>query len=145
MIDFITTWCRDKMDIHSTRAMREANCWTDHQMLRSKVAFRIRQKHNGQWTKKPTKLNTAKLSTISHRESFDQEMDCALAQWGKGKLNTRRGMGSSAAGRVQHSQDISWQARQKTPGLVRPQRSEATDSYEQKRPSPPESVANQEH
>ena len=64
---------------------------------------------------------------------------------GEGKLNTRREMGSSAAGRVQHSKDISWQARQKTPGLVRPQRPGATNSYEQKRPSPPESVANQEH
>ena len=64
---------------------------------------------------------------------------------GEGKLNTRRGMGSSAAGRIQHSQYISWQAKQKTPGLVRPQRPGTTDSYEQKRPSPPESVANQEH
>ncbi|KAK2193399.1 hypothetical protein NP493_13g05014 [Ridgeia piscesae] len=41
---------------------------------------------------------------------------------GEGKLNTRRGMGSSAAGRIEHSQDISWQARQKTSELVRPQR-----------------------
>ena len=121
MIDFIFTRCRDKMDIHSTRVMREANCWTDHQMLRSKVAFRIRQKHNRQGTSKPTKLNIAKLSSTSHRESFGQEMDSALAQWeekenqhqtrngklcsgqcsrpmgGEGKLNTRRGMGSSAA------------------------------------------------
>ena len=82
-IDFIITRCRDKMDIHSTRAMRGANCWTDHQMLRSKVAFRIRQKHSRQGTSKPTKLNTAKLSTTSHRESFEQEMDSALAQWEK--------------------------------------------------------------
>ena len=81
MIDFIITRCRDKMDIHSTRAMRGANCWTDHQMLRSKVAFRIRQKYNRQGTNTPTKLNTAKLSTISHRESFEQEMDSALAHW----------------------------------------------------------------
>ena len=50
-----------------------------------------------------------------------------------------------AAGRIQHSQNISWQARQKTSGLVRPQRPEATDSYEQKRPSPPERVTKQEH
>ena len=81
MIDFIISRCRDKMDIHSTRVMRGANCWTDHQMLRSKVAFRIRQKHNRQGTSKPTKLNIAKLSTTSHRESFGQEMDSALAQW----------------------------------------------------------------
>ena len=63
--------------------MRRANCWTDHQMLRSKVTFRIREKHNRQWTSKQTKLNTAKLSTISHRESLEQEMDSALAQWKK--------------------------------------------------------------
>ena len=143
MIDFIISRCRDKMDIHSTRVMRGANCWTDHQMLRSKVAFRIRQNHNRQGTNKPTKLNTAKLSTISHRESFEQESFRPIG--GEGKLNTRRGLGSSAAGRVQHSQDISWQARQKNTGLVRHQRPGATDSYEQKRPSPPESGANQEH
>ena len=71
MIDYIVTRCRDKTDIPSTRAMRGANCWTDHQMLRSKVAFRIREKHNRQGTKKPTKLNTAKLRTTSHRESFE--------------------------------------------------------------------------
>ena len=131
MIDLIIMRCPDKMNIHSTRAMRRANCWTDHHMLRSKVAFRLRQKHNRQGTSKPTKLNTAKLSTISNRESFEQEMDSALAQWEK-ESSTRRGMGSSAAGRIQHSQDISWQARQKTPGLVRPQRPGATDSCEQK-------------
>ena len=68
MIDFIITMCRDKMDIHSSQSMRGANWWTNHQMLRSKVAFRIRQKHNGQGTNKPTKLNTSKLSTVSHRE-----------------------------------------------------------------------------
>ena len=68
------------MGIHSTRVMRGANCWTGHQMLRSKVAFSIRQKHNRQGTSKPTKLNIAKLSTTSHRESLGQEMDSALAQ-----------------------------------------------------------------
>ena len=86
MIDFSITKCRDKMDIHSTRAMRGANCWTDHQMLMSKVAFRIRQKQNRQGKSKPTKLYTAKLSTISH--SFEQEMDSALAQWEEKESST---------------------------------------------------------
>ena len=54
MIDFIVTRYRDKMDIHSTRAMRGANCWTDHQMLRSKMAIRIRQNHNRRGTGTPT-------------------------------------------------------------------------------------------
>ena len=56
------------------------------------------------------------------------------------KLITRRGMGSSAAGRIQHGQHISWRAKQKTPELVRPQRPGATYSYEQKTQSPPENV-----
>ena len=78
MIDFIITRC--KMDIHSTLAMRGANCWTYHQKLGSKLAFRIRQKHYRQVTSKPTKLKTAKRSTTSHMESFEQEMNSALAQ-----------------------------------------------------------------
>ena len=52
------------MDIHSTRAMRGANCWTDHQMLRSKLAFRIRQRHSRQGTSKPTKLNIKKTEAL---------------------------------------------------------------------------------
>ncbi|KAK2186598.1 hypothetical protein NP493_195g07005 [Ridgeia piscesae] len=76
------------MDIHSIRAMRGANCWTDHQILRSKVAFKIRQKHNRQGISKPTKLNTAKLSTTSHTESFEQEMDSALTQWEEKEKST---------------------------------------------------------
>ncbi|KAK2164516.1 hypothetical protein NP493_1410g00014 [Ridgeia piscesae] len=39
-------------------------------------------------TTKAQQLNTAKLNTISHRESFEQEMDCALAQWEEKKSST---------------------------------------------------------
>ena len=54
---------------------------------------------------------------------------------GEGKLNTRPGVGSSEAGLIQYSQDISWQARHKTPGQFRPQRPGAKYSC----------VVNQEH
>ena len=146
MIDFIITRCRDKMDIHSTRAMRGANCWTDHQMLRSKVAFIIRQKHNRQGTNKSTKLNTAKLSTISHRESFEQEMDSALATWEE-KENSTPDEEWAALQYVVYNTAKTYLGKpdRKNPGLVRPQRPGATYSYEKKRPSPPKSVANQEH
>ena len=114
MIDFIITRCRDKMDIHSSRSMRGANCWIDHQMLRSKWAFRIRLKHNRQGTSKSTKLNTANLSTVSPMEGFEQEMDSALAQWEE-KENSTPDEEWQLCSRIQHSEDISWQARQKTP------------------------------
>ena len=67
-------------------------------------------------------------------------MDSALAQWEEKESSTPDEEWAPLQ-QVQHSKDISWQARQKTPGLVRPQRPGATDSYEQKRLSPPESVA----
>ena len=108
------------------------------------MAFRIRQKHNRQGTSKPAKLNSAKLSTISHREGFEQEMDSALAQWEE-KENSTPDEEWAALQQVLASHILASQT-EKTSGLVRPQRPGATDdSYEQKRPSPPESVANQEH
>ena len=52
------------------------------------MAFIIRQKHNRQGTSKPTKLKPAKLSIISHRESFQQDMDSALPQWDEKESST---------------------------------------------------------
>ena len=65
--------------------MRGTNCWTDHQKLISKLAFRIRQQHNKQGTSKPTKLVQ---STISVMESFEQQVDSALAQWEEKESST---------------------------------------------------------
>ena len=110
------------------------------------MAFRIRQKHSRQGTSQPTKLNTAKLSTTSHRESFEQEMDSALAQWDE-KENSTPDEEWEALQQVVYNTAKTYLGKpdRKHQELVRPQQSGATNSYEQKRPSPPESVANQEH
>ena len=115
-----------------------ANCWTDHQMWSSTVAFGVRPKHNREGTCKPTKLNTAKLSTISQRERFKQ-MYSALAQLEgrKAQNQTRNGQLCSRS----HTTQPRYILESHTENMVRPQRRGATDSYEQKRPSPPESVA----
>ncbi|KAK2184616.1 hypothetical protein NP493_258g05004 [Ridgeia piscesae] len=91
MIDFIITRCRDKMDIHSTRAMRGANCWTDHQMLRSKMAFRIRQKHNRQ--------RTMELQRAANRNDMKRFYNVLEEVWGPQKkgpihLKSTYGMGT---------------------------------------------------
>ena len=70
MIDFIITRCRNKMSIYSTLTMRGANCGTDHHMLRSRVIFSIRKKHNQKGAMKPVKLNTDKLRNTSYAESL---------------------------------------------------------------------------
>ena len=80
MLDFIITRCRDKMDICSKRTMRGTNCGTDYQMLRPRVIFSIRKKHNQKGAMKPVKQNTSNLRNTSHAESLVQEMDNTLAQ-----------------------------------------------------------------
>ena len=81
MIDYIITRQRDKMDIHSTKVMRGANCWTDHQLLRSKVAFALRPKCRRQGTTLPNRLNTDQLRVNRHRINLEQEMDNAMTDW----------------------------------------------------------------
>ena len=138
IIYFNITRCRDKMDIHSNRAMRGANCWTDHQMLRGKVTFRIRQKHNRQGSSKPTKLKTAKLSTFSHSEVLSRRWT-VLSPSGRRRKAQHQTRNEQLCSRLYtNSQQMYWHAIHKTPGLVRPQRLGTTYSYEQKKPSPPE-------
>ena len=107
------------------------------------MAFRIRQKHNKQETSKPTKLNTAKLRTISHRKMFEQEMDSALAQWEE-KENSTPVEEWAALQQVVYNTADTYLGKpdRKHQHWFDPQR---PDSYEQKRSSPPESVVNQEH
>ena len=59
MIDYCITRQRDRQDVTITRAMRGAECWTDHYLLRSKLALRIRPPIRRQPPKK--KLNCASL------------------------------------------------------------------------------------
>jgi hypothetical protein len=81
LIDYIITRQRDKMDVHSTRVMRGANCWTDHQLLRSKIAFVLRPKCRKHGTTILKKLNTDKLHVDRHRVKLEQEMDSAMVDW----------------------------------------------------------------
>ena len=84
MIDFIITRCRDKINICSTRAMRGANCGTDHQMLRSRVIFNIRKRHNqkGYETRKVEHKQTEK-----HKPRGESGAGYVLAQSSEDKKN----------------------------------------------------------
>ena len=112
-------------------------------MLKSKVALSIQQKHNRQGTSKPTKLNSAMLSTTSHRESFEQEMDSALAQWEEKESSTPDEEWAAL-------QQVVYNAAKTYLGNPDRKHQDWFDTNDQElqtlmRPSPPESVANQEH
>ena len=70
------------MDVHSTRSMRGANCLTDHQLLRSKIAFALRSQRRKQGATKLAKLNTDRLHVNTQRLKLEQDMEKALATWG---------------------------------------------------------------
>ncbi|XP_030849691.1 uncharacterized protein LOC115927674 [Strongylocentrotus purpuratus] len=62
--------------------MRGANCLTDHQLLRSKIAFALRSKRRKQGATKLAKLNTDRLHVNTQRLKLEQDMEKALATWG---------------------------------------------------------------
>ncbi|KAK2176955.1 hypothetical protein NP493_628g01025 [Ridgeia piscesae] len=103
-------------------------------------------KHNRQWTSKPTKLNRANLSTISRRGSFAPETDSALAQWEEKESSTPDEEWAVLQQVVYNTaKTYLGKPDRKHQDWFDPQRPGSTGSYKQKRPSPPESVANQEH
>ena len=69
LIDYIITRQRDLPDFLDTRAMRGANCSTDHVMIKSTTRLRVRQiKKKG---KLPTKkLDTSRIKIKSVREDL---------------------------------------------------------------------------
>ncbi len=64
LLDYVITRKSDLRDILDTRAMRGADCSTDHIMLRTKVTFSIKKKHSKSGAKPPTKLNVTKLKDV---------------------------------------------------------------------------------
>jgi len=60
LIDYVITLQRDLKDIHDTRAMRGADCNTDHIMIKSRTSLIIKRKMKK--SKQPSKkLNVSKL------------------------------------------------------------------------------------
>ena len=76
LIDFVITRRRDISDILITRAMRGADCWTDHIMLRCKASFRIAGKHRKQPSSVKKKLDVNKLNS----PQIQQELRNALSE-----------------------------------------------------------------
>ena len=57
------SWRLDISNILITRAMRGADCWTDHAMFRCKASFRVARKQRKQPSNMNKKLNVNKLNS----------------------------------------------------------------------------------
>ena len=65
LIDYIITRKKDLRDFHITRALRGADCWTDHCLLRSKLKLQLRKPKRPHGTKPIRRLDAAKLASMS--------------------------------------------------------------------------------
>ena len=74
LIDYIITRRRDLKDIRITRAMRGADCWTDHILLRTRAAFQLLRKHRRQAGCTKRKLDVKKLTDPVIQETFSKAL-----------------------------------------------------------------------
>ena len=75
LIDFIIVRQRDTRDVRVTRAMRGAECRTDHRLVRSVLTLHIAPPHGNRPKTVKAAYNVARLKDPSHRARFQQVLD----------------------------------------------------------------------
>ena len=79
LIDYIIVRCRDRKDVLLTRSMTSADdCWTDHRLIRSKMAIGIAPKRRLQKKTLRRKFNTTRLQDPSVQKEFATKLSKAL-------------------------------------------------------------------
>ena len=74
LIDYIIIGIKDRQDMLVTKAMCDADCWTDHRLIISKTKLHIQSMRRPQGQKVSKRLNTNKLK----RPSVQQELATTL-------------------------------------------------------------------
>ncbi len=83
LIDFVITRQRDLPDICDTRAMRGANCSTDHIMIRTKAKLKVRRKMKKGKTS-CQKLDVSRLKSVRVQQDLEtaltEKLDCTTPE-----------------------------------------------------------------
>lgn len=75
LLDYVITRQKDRRDILDTRAMRGADCSTDHNMIKTTIAFTMKKRSTKTCAKPPIKLNVTKLKNNTTKQMFEEHMD----------------------------------------------------------------------
>lgn len=75
LIDYVITRQRDSKDVLITRAMRGADCWTDHRLVRAKLNLCIVPHHRKRPKVVRLAFNTARLLSDRYRQEFQTSLD----------------------------------------------------------------------
>ena len=78
LLDYVITRQKDLNDVLDTRAMRGAECSTDHIMVRSKIAFTLRKTKTKTRGNSAYKLNVGKLRNEDVLQEFQTQMDTTM-------------------------------------------------------------------
>ena len=74
MLDYVIVRQRDFRDVMLTRAMRGAECWSDHRLVRSKMSLHITPKKQIRREKPPRKLNVTGIKETSTQVKLQQKL-----------------------------------------------------------------------
>ena len=80
LIDYIIVRKKDRQDVRVTKAMRGAECWTDHRLIVSKLDIHIQPKRRPQGAKTVKKLNVTKLENKETAENLSKCLDNRLTE-----------------------------------------------------------------
>ena len=72
MIEYVIVRWRDQQDLHQIRAMRGAECWTNHRLVRAKMELKIRPKVRHTTTSRAKKLEVSKFSHLPETKNIFQ-------------------------------------------------------------------------
>ena len=74
LIDYILVRSRDIKDVHSVRAMRGAECWTDHRLVRARFGLVISPKCQKQSSPLPKRINVSLLKNSDILKVFQENI-----------------------------------------------------------------------
>ena len=82
LTDYAICRRRDIRDVRITRAMRGAECWTDHRLVRSILSLPITPTHRKTAKSCRPAFDTAKLKQLEHSRMFAKDLDDRLTAHG---------------------------------------------------------------
>ncbi|GFR93562.1 hypothetical protein ElyMa_000895900 [Elysia marginata] len=81
LIDFVICLWGDIRDLEVTKAIREAECWTDHHLVKSVLAIHIIPIHHKKKIIRPS-FDISKLTNISCDKKFAEDLGDRLMSHG---------------------------------------------------------------
>ena len=79
LIDYVITRQRDISDVHHTRAMCGSSTWSDHRLVKTKLAIKAKGRHHLRRLKPVKKLNIDKLKSMQVRTELALKLHAAYA------------------------------------------------------------------